>query len=103
QAYCRFACPTGELLHLAKSGGRHDAITRRDGIAAALLLVAGGFIFLPYFSAHNVPLHRTNSPQIAQFSGRAFGTTWSVKVRGTHDTAALEAAVSAELERVEST
>src|SRR5262249_25724379 len=30
QAYCRFGCPTGELLSLIRSGGSHDRISRRD-------------------------------------------------------------------------
>src|SRR4029079_15100028 len=38
-----------------------------------------------------------------QFGGPAFGTTWSVKIRGKHDAGPLKMAVVAELERIEIT
>src|SRR5262249_51641877 len=47
QAYCRFGCPTGELLHLVKSGGRHDTITRRDCVAAVLIGIAATVLAAP--------------------------------------------------------
>lgn len=104
QSYCRFACPTGELLDLVKSGGRHDRLTRRDWAVGILMLLAAVAILAPrrplaFFSRPS----EAASPTMTELSGRAFGTTWSVKIRGQADAVSLQAAVSGELERIEST
>ena len=39
-AYCRFGCPTGALLNYLRYNARSDRITRRDVVAASLLLLA---------------------------------------------------------------
>jgi NosR/NirI family nitrous oxide reductase transcriptional regulator len=104
QAYCRFGCPTGELLHLIKSGGRHDAITRRDWIAGCLVLLAAGVMFmLDVIASRKAALQPVTDANLSEFNGRAFGTAWSVKLRGDFDTAAFKAKVADELERIEST
>jgi thiamine biosynthesis lipoprotein ApbE/Na+-translocating ferredoxin:NAD+ oxidoreductase RnfG subunit len=103
QAYCRYGCPTGELLHIVKSGGRHDKITRRDWTASVLVLLATLAIFSPrLFTARRDAPRETTKMIASEFSGRAFGTTWSVKIRGKHETTALKTAVATELEHVES-
>jgi thiamine biosynthesis lipoprotein ApbE/Na+-translocating ferredoxin:NAD+ oxidoreductase RnfG subunit len=109
QAYCRFGCPTGELLRLIKSGGKHDRLHLRDLLSGVLVLVVAAALLGPQLVAgltvttalHDSP--EEGQRQVGQFSGKAFGTTWSVKLRGKHDVAALKAAVAAELERIEST
>jgi thiamine biosynthesis lipoprotein ApbE len=107
QAYCRFGCPTGELLQLVKSGGSHDRIQRRDWLTAgwvALLavLVIGG---RSWGTSQTVAF--VDAPPLAddfqQLQGKAFGTTWSIKFRGPHDPAKLQPMIAAELERIEST
>lgn len=103
QAYCRFGCPTGELLAIIKSGGSHDRLNRRDWIAGGLVLAGALAMAIPrlpfseYRTLHDSPKDGTKS-----LSGQAFGTTWSVRIRGPHDTSALQAAVADELERIES-
>lgn len=126
QAYCRFGCPTGELLRLVKSGGSHDRLTGRDYAAAAIvvvaaLLVAGKWVAdqrrliarLPPSGSNLRPLPRAQTadpveddPATTVLRGEAFGTTWSVKLRGEHaaeQIAPLQTAVATELERIEST
>jgi thiamine biosynthesis lipoprotein ApbE/transcriptional regulator of nitric oxide reductase len=104
QAYCRFACPTGELLAIVKSGGSHDHIGRRELVAGGLVILAAAFIYFPTLSRTSEPLApATAKTQATQISGQAFGTTWSVKMRGQHDATALQTAVARELERIEST
>jgi polyferredoxin len=41
-AYCRFGCPTGALLNHLRYNARSDRLTRRDAIAAAMLVLAIG-------------------------------------------------------------
>ena len=79
QAYCRFGCPTVELLHLIKSGGRHDAITRRDWIAGGFMLLAAAAIFLPHgLTRRNTPSHEVASPNMPAFERPRF---WNHVVR----------------------
>ena len=104
QAYCRYGCPTGELLKFVKSGDRHDRLGSRNWAAGGLVLIAATAIFLPaVLRRPSETLGSTAKADTIQFGGPAFGTTWSAKVRGSHDAAALKSAVAAELERVEST
>jgi len=104
QAYCRYGCPTGELLRFAKSGGNHDRLQRRDLVAGGLVLLGATAVFGPgLVTSPTTAPQQIGTPSTNQFSGEAFGTTWSVKLRGQHDVAALRTAVAAELERIEST
>lgn len=106
QAYCRYGCPTGELLRLVKSGGSHDRIQRRDLLAAGLVFSLAVVLIGGRLWAENRPAAVAESPPTAEDSreitGKAFGTTWSVKFRGTHDAVKLQQVVAAELERIES-
>lgn len=106
QAYCRFGCPTGELLQLAKSGSRHDRLQRRDLLAAGLLLLVASAFFVPRLR-HLLPWNSAKKalaePAPTEIAGQAFGTSWSVKFRGAHDAGTLQPLIAAELERIEST
>ncbi|WP_425614413.1 FAD:protein FMN transferase [Anatilimnocola sp. NA78] len=105
QAYCRYGCPTGELLKLVKSGGSHDRVQRRDVAAGLLVLCTAAGLFGPQLwasyhrSAPTTPA--SAEPRVLELGGRAFGTSWSVKLRGEHAVAPLQEAVAAELERIE--
>ena len=39
-AYCRYGCPTGSVLDYLRLHGHSDRLSRRDGFAAALLVLA---------------------------------------------------------------
>lgn len=105
-AYCRYGCPTGELLRLVKSGGGHDKVQRRDLVAAGLVACVAVGLFGPALwdkyqrSAALAP--RPKNAETVEISGKAFGTTWSVKLRGDQQVAPLQTSVAAELERIES-
>jgi thiamine biosynthesis lipoprotein ApbE len=107
QAYCRFACPTGELLAFIKCGGSHDRLGLRDWAAGGLIAAAAIAVALPVVLpaslrlAHEAPT--AGQPEITEIGGKALGTTWSVKVRGACDAKALQTTVATELERIEST
>ena len=45
-AYCRFGCPTGAMLNFLRYHARSDRWSRRDGIAAALVAIAMGLLFV---------------------------------------------------------
>lgn len=45
-AYCRFGCPTGALLSYLRLNGRSDRWSRRDWMAVALVLLAGGLCLM---------------------------------------------------------
>jgi NosR/NirI family transcriptional regulator, nitrous oxide reductase regulator len=98
QPYCRFGCPTGALLRFVRAAGSADHWGRRDAAALSLLLIgtlvaAGARIWPP--AAPEVP------PLL--FTGRAMGTTWSVKLRDeVADTNAIQKAIAREFEWAES-
>ena len=98
QAFCRFGCPTGALLNFVRSAGSADRWGRRDW--AALALVAGGF--LAVVGVRTWP--RSEPPEEPlTITGRAIGTTWTVKVRDeVADPAILEKAIAGEFEWAES-
>ncbi|MBI2924661.1 MAG: FAD:protein FMN transferase [Verrucomicrobia bacterium] len=98
QAYCRFGCPTGALLNFVRSSGSADHWGRRDW--AALGFVAAGLVAV--FAVRAWP--RTElAPEPLTFTGRAMGTTWSVKI---HDEVAepsvIDKAIADEFEWAES-
>lgn len=105
-AYCRYGCPTGELLKLVKSGGSHDRVQRRDLVAAVLVLVVAVGLLGPKLKATSSQTPPTSEvasePKYLELGGKAFGTAWSVKLRGDHRLAPLQEAVAKELERIES-
>jgi NosR/NirI family nitrous oxide reductase transcriptional regulator len=111
-AYCRYGCPTGELLRMLKSSGGHDRILRRDWMAAGLVaiifvavlgprLIATPPVAIPGSVISETP--NPLSPIAGELGGAAFGTRWSVTIRGQHDAIALQSKIAAELERIEST
>lgn len=103
-AFCRYGCPTGELLRLVKSGGGHDKVQRRDLVAAALVgCVAVGLCGPKLWEKlrHASVNSAQQEAKTGEIGGKAFGTTWTVKLRGEHPVASLQAAVTAELERIE--
>lgn len=100
-AYCRYGCPTGALLRFLRSS-REERWGGRDTVALVLLLTAAGVAGARWYARRP-----SADPEIAGGSrvlaGRAFGTTWSVKLRGrVEDRAELERRLSSELERIES-
>lgn len=105
-AFCRYGCPTGELLRLVKSGGGHDKVQRRDLIAAALVGCVAIGLFAPKlwegYQRTSANLGPANVAKTVEINGKAFGTTWTVKLRGEHPLATLQAAIATELERIES-
>ena len=98
-AYCRYGCATGALLKFVRTTGSNDRFGVRDGAALLLLALATTFIFVrPSHGSSPRDEHAT------ELSGHAFGTTWSVKLRGRpKDTDALQQKLAAELGRIEST
>jgi thiamine biosynthesis lipoprotein len=104
-AYCRYGCPTGELLRLVKSGGGHDKVQQRDLVAVGLVACVAVGLFGPKLwetcQRSAATASRSNHARTVEISGKAFGTTWSVKLRGDHSAAPLQTAVAAELERIE--
>ncbi|HVJ69281.1 MAG TPA: FAD:protein FMN transferase [Caulifigura sp.] len=99
QAYCRFGCPTGALLKLIRSHGRADRWRPHDVAAAVAVLIAALWLYWPTSAA---PVQAVRGPLLAEFSGRAFGTTWSVKVRDPLPrSAGTQEQIAAELEKIE--
>ncbi len=104
QAYCRFGCPTGALLKFIRSGGRYDHFGVRDAVAAVLLVGLGVGVWLPRLSLPSPQKTASQSSPPQVLRGEAFGTTWSVKLRGqVANLSAIRERVAAELERIEST
>ncbi|OAI52455.1 hypothetical protein AYO47_06165 [Planctomyces sp. SCGC AG-212-M04] len=106
-AYCRFGCPTGALLKLVRSHGQADRWSLRDFIAAAAVSLAAAWMF---WSAPAKTVNASGSPTASvvltgpsTLTGRAFGTTWTIKIRDPlASTGVLQEQVAAELERIES-
>lgn len=97
--YCRYGCPTGVLLRFIRTTGSNDCFGRRDLWALILLIAGSAFVFWPQ---HRANVNRAG--EATEYHGKAFGTTWSVKLRSaSRETTALRQQLSAELERIEST
>lgn len=103
--YCRFGCPTGALLKMVQTHAG-ERFRWRDAAALGLLLFAAAYVFLP--PVLPASLFMASSDEAApppgasrEFSGRAFGTTWSVKLR-TPAARSLQHVIDEELERIES-
>jgi len=73
-AYCRYGCPTGALLGYVRTTGDERRLSRKD-LAALALILAGALAM-----ASKAPADEP--PATATWEGRAFGTSWRVKVRG---------------------
>lgn len=111
QAYCRYGCPTGALLKFVRSHGTQERFGRQEVLAT--LLMAGVALWqYPLRERLLSPVTPNSMSQsnISQqlpppaYTGSAFGTIWSVRVRpGTKVSADVSEQLSQELERVERT
>lgn len=98
QAYCKYGCPTGALLKFVRTTASDEGFTRRDGVALALLTVGGALVW----ARPEASLPEPPSPTVTEIHGAAFGTTWTVKVRGDgFDVDILKRELEAEAGRVE--
>ena len=100
QGFCKYACPTGALLKLVRTPSESDRWSRRDsGLAAVLAL---GAALAAAFPAENIHLATAPEAPVTEIHGAAFGTTWTVKIRGASiDRDLLNREVEAELNRIE--
>lgn len=100
-AYCRYGCPTGALLRFLKGGWDARRWERRDAVAAVLVLA--GALLLGFRELRGRAAEGSVVGRDVRLAGRAFGTGWSVRLRGeVGDATALESELAGELERVES-
>lgn len=103
QAYCKYGCPTGALFKFVRTASQAETWGRRDTWAAVVLALGAGIAFLPRpeFAAEESP---GTSPRqaVTELHGAAFGTTWTIKVRGSDvDAEILKRELEAEINRVE--
>ena len=98
QAYCKYGCPTGALLKFVRTTASDEGFTRRDGVALALLTLGGALLW----ARPEAALPEPPPPPVTEIHGAAFGTTWTVKVRGDgFDVDILKRELEAEAGRVE--
>ncbi len=100
QGFCKYACPTGALLKLLRTPSESDRWSARDTGAAAILTI--GAALTAAFPAENIHLATAAEAPITEIHGAAFGTTWTVKIRGASiDRDLLNREIEAELNRLE--
>jgi len=103
QAYCKYGCPTGALFKFVRSANQAESWGRRDTWAAGVLAVGAVAAFLPrpeFAEAETPDVAARRS--ITELHGAAFGTTWTIKVRGSDvDATILKRELEAEINRVE--
>jgi thiamine biosynthesis lipoprotein len=103
QAYCKYGCPTGALFKFVRSANQAETWGRRDQWAAIVLALGAVVAFLPRpeFTAEESP-ETSARRKVTEIHGAAFGTTWTVKVRGSDvDVEILKRELEAEINRVE--
>ena len=101
QAYCKYGCPTGALLRFVRTTSADDHWSPRDTVAGLLLAVGAGLSLLPAQEIRETKSAAALATP-TEIHGAAFGTTWTVKVRGASaDTELLKRAIEAEINRVE--
>ena len=103
QAYCKYGCPTGALFKFVRSANQAEAWGRRDTWAAVILAMGAVAAFLPRpeFTAEETP-ESSARHAVTELHGAAFGTTWTVKVRGSDvDAEILKRELEAEINRIE--
>jgi len=103
QAFCKYGCPTGALLNFTRTQSARETWGRRDTAALVLLLV-GALIALGRPRENLDLITSQDQPAAPSFEmhGGAFGTTWTVKVRGAiGDRQALHKDIEAEMNRIE--
>ena len=103
QAYCKYGCPTGALLKYVRTSNADERWARRDTLAALVLAVGAVIAFFPRGDAAAAePADASARQAITEIHGAAFGTTWTIKVRGDQvDAELLKRELEAELNRVE--
>jgi thiamine biosynthesis lipoprotein len=100
QGFCKYACPTGALLKLVRTPSESDRWSGRDTGVAAILAI--GAALTATFPAENIHLATASEAPITEIHGAAFGTTWTVKIRGASiDRDLLNREIEAELNRLE--
>jgi thiamine biosynthesis lipoprotein len=105
QAYCKYGCPTGALLKFVRTSNAEERWARRDTLAALVLAVGAAIAFFPRGeAAAEDPAEASARRPVTELHGAAFGTTWTVKVRGDQvDAELLKRELEAEMNRVEFT
>ena len=103
QAYCKYGCPTGALLKFVRTSSAEERWARRDTAAVVVLAVGAAIAFFPGGDVVAVdPAEASARRPVTELHGAAFGTTWTVKVRGDQvDAQLLKRELEAELNRVE--
>jgi thiamine biosynthesis lipoprotein ApbE/Na+-translocating ferredoxin:NAD+ oxidoreductase RnfG subunit len=103
QAYCKYGCPTGALFKFVRSANQAETWGRRDTWAAGVLALGAVVAFIPRPDFAEEASPETSARQaVTELHGAAFGTTWTVKVRGSDvDVEILKRALEAEINRVE--
>jgi thiamine biosynthesis lipoprotein len=103
QAYCKYGCPTGALLKFVRTSSTDERWARRDTLAALVLAVGAAIAFFPRGDAVAAdPAEAAARRPVTELHGAAFGTTWTVKVRGDQvDAELLKRELEAEMNRVE--
>jgi len=103
QGFCKYGCPTGALLNFTRTQSQHETWAKRDTFAVLLLLV-GALLTLgrPRENLNLITAQSESTTPVAEMHGGAFGTTWTVKVRGPiADRTTLHKDIEAEINRVE--
>lgn len=102
QAYCKYGCPTGALLKFVRTSSAEERWARRDTMAALILAVGAAIAFFPAAEAGEDQAEAAARRPVTEIHGAAFGTTWTVKVRGDAvDAELLKRELEAEMNRVE--
>jgi thiamine biosynthesis lipoprotein len=103
QAYCKYGCPTGALLKFVRTSSADERWARRDTLAALVLALGAAIAFFPGGDAVAAdPSEAAARRPVTELHGAAFGTTWSIKVRGDQvDAELLKRELEAEMNRVE--
>lgn len=103
QAYCKYGCPTGALFKFVRSANQAEGWGRRDAWAAGILALGAAIAWLPRpeFATEETP-EASARQAVTELHGAAFGTTWTVKVRGSDvDAEILKRELEAEINRIE--
>jgi len=103
QAYCKYGCPTGALFKFVRSANQTESWGRRDAWAAGVLALGAAIAFLPRPEFADAEEAEASPRQaVAELHGAAFGTTWTIKVRGSDvDAELLKRELEAEINRLE--
>ena len=92
-----------QLLKYGRPLRSDERWARRDTVAAVVLAVGAAIAFYPQGDAAAAePAEASARRPVTELHGAAFGTTWTVKVRGDQvDAEMLKRELEAELNRVE--